>query len=205
MNTKISSPPIRVIESESFTHIPFKYRTTPTPITDEINTGRPEISRLNPSFILQSTEWSPTHPNRTIQPSFHASQTTRTTQSTKFNTTPQTTTLMTKQQKTKRIQPGTILMMDSEYLKQKYISTGLSKTFHRALLADYFGLPEEEMKKIGMTVVGWGFSYQVKDKATSQRQNRASKFFCDFKFRSATFNAGYVGAYIKMAITDING
>ena len=178
MNTKISSPPIRVIESESFTHIPFKYRTTSTPIT---------------------------YPNRTIQSSFHANQTTGTTQSTKFNTTTQTTTLMTKQQKTKRIQPGTILMMDSEYLKQKYISTGLSKTFHRALLADYFGLSEEEMKEIGMTVVGWGFSYQVKDKATSQRRNRASKFFCDFKFRSATFNAGYVGAYIKMAITDING
>ena len=52
-------------------------------------------------------------------------------------------------------------MMDSEYLKQKYITTGLATTFHRALLADYFRLSERDMEIMGMTVVAWGFSYQV--------------------------------------------
>ena len=104
------------------------------------------------------------------------------------------------------IEPGTIIMMNAEYLKQKYLKTGLTTTFHRALLADYFDLSETEMKQMGMTVVAWGFSYQVLDKiASSRSKNRASKFFCDFKFRSATFNAGYVGADIKMDITDIDG
>ena len=46
-----------------------------------------------------------------------------------------------------------------------------------------------------MTVVAWGFSYQVKDKA---KNSPAPKYFCDFKFRSGTFNRGYVGADIKM-------
>ena len=95
-------------------------------------------------------------------------------------------------------------MKDSEYLKAKYIKTGLATTFHRALLADYFGLSENEMKRMGMTVVGWGFSYQVKDRAT-RGQNRAPKYFCDFKFRSSTFNAGYVGADINIGIAKING
>ena len=97
-------------------------------------------------------------------------------------------------------------MMDSEYLKEKYIKTGLATTFHRALVADYFGLSEIEMKRMGMTVVAWGFSYQVKDKAKNSRdQNRAQKYFCDFKFRSATFNAGYVGADINMGIIELDG
>ena len=97
-------------------------------------------------------------------------------------------------------------MMNSEYLKEKYIRPRLATTFHRALLADYFGLSEEEMKQIGMTIVAWGFSYQVKDKATSSRgQNHAPKYFCDFKFRSATFNAGYVGSDINMGITELDG
>ena len=95
-------------------------------------------------------------------------------------------------------------MMDSEYLKQKYIKTGLATTYHRALLADYFGLSEGEMDEIEMTVVAWGFSYQVKDKANTGR-NRAPKYFCDFKFRSSTFNAGYVGAKINMGIVKIDG
>ena len=90
-------------------------------------------------------------------------------------------------------------MMDSEYLKEKYIVPGLTTTFHRALIADYFGLSEREMKKMGMTVVAWGFSYQVKDKKNNSRgRNRAPKYFCDFKFRSSTFNSGYVGAHINM-------
>ena len=95
-------------------------------------------------------------------------------------------------------------MMNSEYLKQKYITPKLAKTFHRALLADYFGLSEKEMKNIGMTVVAWGFSYQVKDKATSSR-GQAPKYFCDFKFRSSTFNAGSVGADINMSIVKFDG
>ena len=97
-------------------------------------------------------------------------------------------------------------MMNSEYLKEKYITPKLAKTFHRALLADYFGLSEKEMKDIGMTVVAWGFSYQVKDKATKSRgRKRAPKYFCDFKFRSTTFNAGSVGADIKMKIFELDG
>ena len=108
------------------------------------------------------------------------------------------------QNRTVRIQPGTIVMMDSEYLKEKYLKTGLAKTFHRALLADYFGLSEEDMKRIGMTVVAWGFSYQVKDKATKSLR-QAQKYFCDFKFRSSTFNAGYVGADINIGIVKLDG
>ena len=120
---------------------------------------------------------------------------------TRTPTTPRTTreetTTTTVQEKTLRIQPGTILMMDAQYLKEKYMTPGLATTYHRALLADYFGLSEREMKEMGMTVVAWGFSYQVKDKKTNSR-GRAPKYFCDFKFRSSTFNAGYVGAHINM-------
>ena len=90
-------------------------------------------------------------------------------------------------------------MMNSTYLKEKYISTKLATTFHRALLMDYFELSESEMKEIGMTVVAWGFSYQVKD------SKQANKFYCDFKFRSGTFNAGYVGADMKLGIVKHNG
>ena len=90
-------------------------------------------------------------------------------------------------------------MMNSTYLQEKYISTKLATTFHRALLMDYFELSEDKMKEMGMTVVAWGFSYQVHD----GRQNE--KFYCDFKFRSGTFNAGYVGTDIEMEIVQING
>ena len=123
------------------------------------------------------------------------------------STTLHQTTTTTVQKKTLRIQPGTILLMESEYLKEKYMTPGLATTYHRALLADYFGLSEREMKDMGMTVVAWGFSYQVKDKATKSRgRNRAPKYFCDFKFRSATFNAGYVGAHINMDMSaEFNG
>ena len=90
-------------------------------------------------------------------------------------------------------------MMNSTYLREKYISTRLASTFHRALLMDYFELSENEMKANGMTVVAWGFSYQVKD------SKNTGKFYCDFKFRSRTFNAGYVGAHIKYGISKFNG
>ena len=90
-------------------------------------------------------------------------------------------------------------MMNSTYLQEKYISSGLATTFHRALLMDYFELSEDEMTKMGMTVVAWGFSYQVHD------GHQSEKFYCDFKFRSGTFNAGYVGADIEMEFTMLNG
>ena len=64
---------------------------------------------------------------------------------------------------------------------------------------DYFELSEDEMTKMGMTVVAWGFSYQVHD------GHQSEKFYCDFKFRSGTFNAGYVGADIEMEFTMLNG
>ena len=97
-------------------------------------------------------------------------------------------------------------MQNSNYLKEKYISTGLAKTFHSALVMDYFGLSAKEMEKIGMTVVAWGFSYQVKDKRKrGQNGQTAQSFYCDFKFRSGTFNAGYVGAPIQMKFVKING
>ena len=71
---------------------------------------------------------------------------------------------------------------------------------------DYFELSANEMKSIGMTVVAWGFSYQVKDKVQDgQNREKAEKFYCDFKFRSGTFNAGYVGADIKMGISKFDG
>ena len=141
----------------------------------------------------------------TRYPIKHTRRTTYSPRTTKETTTEEPTTVMT-ETRTLRIEPGTILLMDSEYLKEKYIRPGLATTFHRALLADYFGLSENEMKQMGMTVVAWGFSYQVKDKATSSRgRNRAQKYFCDFKFRSATFNAGYVGAEINMDITELDG
>ena len=75
----------------------------------------------------------------------------------------------------------------------------MATTFHRALLMDYFQLSESEMKAMGMTVVAWGFSYQVKD------SHQTDKFYCDFKFRSGTFNAGSVGHDIKLGIVKFNG
>jgi len=63
-----------------------------------------------------------------------------------------------------RVQPGTIVMMNSSYLKENYILNGRAKTYHKALLMDYFELSENEMNEIGMSVVAWGFSYQVKDR-----------------------------------------
>ena len=189
------------------TERPRSYRTTPKPIF--IGTYKPWTSRASrpltmkstmKSFVTQSLykPWDPV--------SFPTTAASRplTTQTTTPKSTTQQTTTMT--ERTLRVQPGTILMMDSEYLKEKYITTGLTTTFHRALLADYFGLSEREMIKMGMTVVAWGFSYQVKDKATKSRgRNRAPKYFCDFKFRSSTFNAGYVGAKINMGIVELDG
>ena len=95
-------------------------------------------------------------------------------------------------------------MMNSTYLYEKYISTGRATTYHRALVMDYFGLSETEMKQMGMTVVAWGFSYQVKDKK-GWTGGRAEKFFCDFKFRSSTFNAGYVGAKVNIEFGEYKG
>ena len=130
-----------------------------------------------------------------------ASATTRSTTSVSTTNPPTTASSSAAPSKilTKRIKPGTILMINSTYLQEKYISTKLATTFHRALLMDYFELSESEMKEIGMTVVAWGFSYQVKDNRNSE------KFYCDFKFRSGTFNAGYVGADIDMGIVKFDG
>ena len=63
-----------------------------------------------------------------------------------------------------RVQPGTIVMMNSTYLKENYILNDRANTYHKALLMDYFELSENEMNEIGMSVVAWGFSYQVKDR-----------------------------------------
>ena len=206
----------------------YKYRTTPKPIYIGTYSRRPRTTRSSLPIKLQSTNWlerstienpvtqSVFKPLNPITVSTTVSRRSSTKQRTRAPTTlrtptPKTTTTATTnismpEEKQLRIQPGTILMMDSEYLKEKYIRPGLATTFHRALLADYFGLSENEMKRMGMTVVAWGFSYQVKDKATHSRgQNRAPKYFCDFKFRSSTFNAGYVGADINMGIDELDG
>ena len=184
------------------------YRTTPKPVY--IPRYRPRTTRS--SRRMTTTEESVTQslykPWDLFTVSSKPSAGYSTKQTTRIPTTPRTTpseTTTTKAQKrTVRVQPGTIVMMDSEYLKEKYIKTGLATTFHRALLADYLSLSESEMKRMEMTVVAWGFSYQVKDKA-AHGQNLAPKYFCDFKFRSSTFNAGYVGADINMGIVKLNG
>ena len=157
-----------------------------------------------------STEVLTGYPIRTTRrPSWRPSRISTTPRTTRQETTTPATSAGTPdtpgtpdtlaQEKLLRIQPGTIVMMDSEYLKEKYAlakKPALAKSFHRALLADYFGLSESEMKEMRMTVVAWGFSYQVKDKAKNSPVSQ--KFFCDFKFRSTTFNRGYVGAHINM-------
>ena len=195
-----------------------EYRTTPRPIFIQRYTDRPRTSRPGRRMTQEPTDlykmptrepyvtqslykpWNPV----TVPPPIPAKHTTRKT--TLPETTMSTTPEPTVGTKSLRVKPGTILLMDSEYLKQKYITTGLATTFHRAVLAEYFGLSESDMIDIGMTVVAWGFSYQVKDKATSALgRNRAPKYFCDFKFRSSTFNAGYVGAKINMGITKLDG
>merc|ERR1712131_277872 len=62
------------------------------------------------------------------------------------------------------------------------------------------------MNEMGMSVIAWGFSYQVKDKpSASQVSSKATKFYCDFKFRSATFNEGYVGRDIIVGMTKTPG
>ena len=139
-----------------------------------------------------------------------ASTTTFTTTSTTTSTSTSTTTFRPNQAKNPfrkvQIEPGTIVMMNSTYLHDKYISTGRATTFHRALLMDYFGLSESDMERMGMTVVAWGFSYQVVDKKFPGRKvGQAEKFFCDFKFRSFTFNAGYVGAKVNIEFGQYQG
>ena len=197
-----------------------QYRTTPRPVFIARYTEGPRTARPRRPMNQESTDlykattrepyvtqslykpWNPVTLPSHVPARYPTRPTTlpKTTSTTTTSTTPEPTV------KTLRVQPGTILMMDSEYLKQKYITTGLATTFHRALLADYFELSESEMQEIGMTVVAWGFSYQVKDKATTSRgRNRAPKYFCDFKFRSSTFNAGYVGAEINMGVIKIDG
>ena len=208
-----------------------EYRTTPVPFYPRTNT----IERQSTYYWEGSTTENPQPRsffiplNTTTDSTTQTSTTTTTTATTTTTTTATTTTTTTTttiltttsststvtveddfglvvRYKERRIQPGTIVMMDSEYLKQNYMRHGLATSLHRALLADYFGLTEDEMKNMGMTVVAWGFSYQVYDKATnSHGQNRAPKFFCDFKFRSFTFNAGYVGADIKMSKDELDG
>ena len=179
----------------------------PQRVTTQKNTQE-ETTTQNRIFDQTQTLYYPTKQTTgSIKPTTTKTAITTTTETTSTlkNSQQETTTIKT-HDRTIRIKPGTILMMNSEYLKQKYITPKLAKTFHRALLADYFGLSEKEMKNIGMTVVAWGFSYQVKDKAIKLRgRKRAPKYFCDFKFRSTTFNAGSVGADIKMKITELDG
>ena len=184
------------------------YRTTPEPIyiptrrlrtiesTDSMSTKLP--SRYPHRTTLATTTSQGTTLRTSLGPS------TLTTTSQEVIERGLKPTMKRAQKRKIRIQPGTIVMKNSEYLKKKYIRRGLATTFHRALLADYFDLSENEMKQMGMTVVAWGFSYQVRDKATGSR-NQAQKYFCDFKFRSSTFNAGYVGADINMGITELDG
>ena len=190
------------------------YRTTPEPIHIPTYTSRytprytlrytPRPRTTKSTNLIETTEETITQSLYKPWDPVSVSSTTQKTTSPDSMTQEQTTSVV--HNKTVRIQPGTIVMMNSEYLKEKYIKTGLASTFHRALLADYFGLSEKEMKRIGMTVVAWGFSYQVKDKATSSwGPNRAQRYFCDFKFRSSTFNAGYVGAHINMGIAKLDG
>ena len=76
-----------------------------------------------------------------------------------------------------RVQPGTIVMMNSTYLKEKYILTGLAKSYHRALLMDYFELSESEMDALNMSVVAWGFSYQVRDRPPARPEFVGHDFF----------------------------
>ena len=40
---------------------------------------------------------------------------------------------------------------------------------------------------------------------TSQSNRKSSKFYCDFKFRSGTFNEGYVGGDIIVGMTKTPG
>ena len=54
---------------------------------------------------------------------------------------------------------------------------------HENLLEDFFGTDTETLKRRGIFIVGWGFSYQAKDRSTSE-------LICDFIFKSSTFNAG---------------
>ena len=225
--TQKSSPALRLESTTDWwkwptTDVPERFRTNtiyyPTEQTVQSETTRTQVTRS------QTTRFSTFRRTLATQKSSItlASTTDRKLPTTRISTTTQkssTTQRTTRQQSTQqetissiahdrilRIQPGTILMMNSDYLKQKYIRPQLATTFHRALLADYFGLSEIEMKQIGMSVVAWGFSYQVKDKAIrSKGHNGAQKYFCDFKFRSATFNAGYVGAEINMDITELDG
>ena len=183
------------------------YRTTPEPIyiprytTDSMSTKLP-ARYLTARYPERTTLATTASQGTTLRTSLGTS--TLTTTSQEVNERGLKPIRKQAQKRKIRIQPGTIVMKNSEYLKKKYIRRGLATTFHRALLADYFKLSENEMRQMGMTVVAWGFSYQVRDRATGSR-NQAQKYFCDFKFRSSTFNAGYVGADINMGITKLDG
>ena len=208
------------------------YKTTPRPLEIETGTFRNTLAVTEGSYRTRRPNRRPTRPSRrptsepetpkliptertrpsrrpasepetsklipTVMPTTYTAPTTPFTTGALHSTTVPSTTAKSRIL-TKRVKPGTIVMMNSTYLKEKYISTNLATTFHSALLMDYFELSEAEMKEIGMTVVAWGFSYQVKD--TKQH----GKYYCDFKFRSATFNAGYIGADIDLGIVQYNG
>jgi len=77
-----------------------------------------------------------------------------------------------------RIRPGYIIMADASRLKPYKGTTMHSKLFHYV-----FRRSLEQLQNEGVEVLGLGFSYQSKDSKTKE-------WFCDFKFKSTTFNAG---------------
>jgi len=126
---------------QTFTQYPNEIET----ISDSIPTPIPALHQTTPTPIYIPTRRSPSYRYTT-------------------KGTPKTSTTRSLIEKRVRVQPGTIVMMNSTHLKQKYISKGLAKTYHGALLMDYFGLSESDMNTMRMSVVAWGFSYQVRDR-----------------------------------------
>jgi len=76
------------------------------------------------------------------------------------------------------IRPGYIIMADASRI-QAY----KGKSNHSKLFRYVFGQSLEQLQSSGVEFLGLGFSYQSRDTTTNE-------WFCDFKFKSSTFNEG---------------
>jgi len=81
-------------------------------------------------------------------------------------------------------------MAEASRLKPYKGNTMHSKLFHYT-----FRRSLEQLQNEGVEVLGLGFSYQSRD-------SRTKEWFCDFKFKSSTYNAGQFLSFVpKAAIT----
>lgn len=80
------------------------------------------------------------------------------------------------------IRPGYIILAPSDEIIA--LPRGPSDSLHEMIFTWFFGVSPAEMERRDINFVASGFSYQAMD------LKNPTKYFCDFKFTSGTFNAG---------------